>query len=178
MIILLFGVSNVGKTTTGRIIAKKLGYSFYDLDDEIKAYYHVTLDQFMKQYKELEDRDRNRAKLLQQLLKNKDNLVVAVTPITYLKYYHNILHRKNVFSLVLTDTAENIFDRLIFTDENDEVFEDCEVYRNAHRDYYIHDIKEDLRYYGNVYACIQHIVDVNGRTQEEVADSIIREYLS
>ena len=28
----LFGISNVGKTTIAKIIAEKLGYTFYDLD--------------------------------------------------------------------------------------------------------------------------------------------------
>ena len=35
MKILLFGVSNVGKTTAGRILADKLEYDFYDLDARI-----------------------------------------------------------------------------------------------------------------------------------------------
>lgn len=34
MNICLFGVSNVGKSTTGKLLAEKLGYSYYDLDDE------------------------------------------------------------------------------------------------------------------------------------------------
>jgi len=36
MVILLFGISNVGKTVTGEKLAEKLGYSFLDLDEEIK----------------------------------------------------------------------------------------------------------------------------------------------
>lgn len=36
MIIMLFGISNVGKTVTGEMLAKKLNYSFLDLDEEIK----------------------------------------------------------------------------------------------------------------------------------------------
>lgn len=32
MIILLFGVSNVGKTTIGEVLSNKLNYEFYDLD--------------------------------------------------------------------------------------------------------------------------------------------------
>ena len=35
--ILLFGVSNVGKTTTGRLLADQLNAKFYDLDEEIKT---------------------------------------------------------------------------------------------------------------------------------------------
>ena len=36
MTILLFGVSNVGKSTIGELLAHKLNFSFFDLDDEIK----------------------------------------------------------------------------------------------------------------------------------------------
>lgn len=50
MVILLFGLSNVGKTTTGRILAEKLGYTFLDLDAEIKNNYQMTVDEFQKMY--------------------------------------------------------------------------------------------------------------------------------
>ena len=36
MNILLFGVTNVGKTTTGQIMADILEIEFYDVDEEIK----------------------------------------------------------------------------------------------------------------------------------------------
>lgn len=47
MTIYLFGVSNVGKTTTGELLAEKLGYVFYDLDEEVKKYFNVTLEEFV-----------------------------------------------------------------------------------------------------------------------------------
>lgn len=34
MKILLFGVSNVEKTTTGKLLAEWLGFKFYDLDED------------------------------------------------------------------------------------------------------------------------------------------------
>lgn len=45
--ILLFGVSNVGKTTVGKILADKLKYIFWDLDDEVKRFYNTTLEEFV-----------------------------------------------------------------------------------------------------------------------------------
>ena len=36
MNILLFGISNVGKSSTGKVLAQSLGFDFYDLDDEVK----------------------------------------------------------------------------------------------------------------------------------------------
>lgn len=47
MTIYLFGVSNVGKTTTGELLAEKLGFVFYDLDEEVKKYFNVTLEEFV-----------------------------------------------------------------------------------------------------------------------------------
>lgn len=34
MKILLFGVTNVGKSTVGALLAEKMNFSFYDLDEE------------------------------------------------------------------------------------------------------------------------------------------------
>ena len=47
MKILLFGVSCVGKSTVGEILAKKLGYKYFDLDDEVKKYFNTTIDNFV-----------------------------------------------------------------------------------------------------------------------------------
>ena len=59
MTIYLFGVSNVGKTTTGRLLAKVLDYIFYDLDEEVKQYFGVTLEEFVNTGT-LRERDRKR----------------------------------------------------------------------------------------------------------------------
>lgn len=36
MKILLFGITNVGKSTIGKMLSKELNYDFDDIDDEIK----------------------------------------------------------------------------------------------------------------------------------------------
>lgn len=45
--ILLFGVSNVGKSTTGELLANRLGFKFYDLDEEVKTRMGMTLETFV-----------------------------------------------------------------------------------------------------------------------------------
>lgn len=47
MNILLFGVPNVGKTTTGKLLADRLGYDFHDIDEEIKQRYNITIEEFV-----------------------------------------------------------------------------------------------------------------------------------
>ena len=90
MIILLFGVSNVGKTTIGEVLSNKLNYEFYDLDQEIKNYYHDTIEGFIIRYPDLEVRDRKRSELLKRLIKGKENVVIAITPIAYIRYFKDI----------------------------------------------------------------------------------------
>ncbi|MBR1506696.1 MAG: shikimate dehydrogenase, partial [Eubacterium sp.] len=47
MRILLFGVSNVGKSTTGKLLADQLGIAFYDLDDEVRDCLGISLEEFV-----------------------------------------------------------------------------------------------------------------------------------
>lgn len=43
MTILLFGVFNIGVTVTGELLAQKLKYGFFDLNEKIKIY-NTTLE--------------------------------------------------------------------------------------------------------------------------------------
>ena len=40
----IFGISCVGKSTVDKAVVERLGY---DLDDEVKKYYHCTLEEFI-----------------------------------------------------------------------------------------------------------------------------------
>lgn len=67
MKILLFGVSNVGKTTIGKLLAEKIKFSFYDLDEEIKKYYGMTLEEFVHT-ENLRWRDQKRGHIIKKFL--------------------------------------------------------------------------------------------------------------
>lgn len=174
MDILLFGVSNVGKTTVGRILAEKLGIEFYDLDDEIKKYYGITLEEFVNTGT-VKEQDKKRGGMIGKLLQKESDKIVAVCPMSYSIYFKEYINRDNVLAIELRDTPENIFDRLVFSDEDDYVYTDDE-YKEAHKEYYMRDIREDIEWYGESYADIINKYDINNKNPEEVADSIIREY--
>lgn len=174
MTILLFGVSNVGKTVTGELLAQKLKYDFYDLDEEIKKHYNSTLEIFVSTGT-LRERDKKRCRLLRSLVKKAGNKVIAVTPLSYAGSIIPIINSPDVFSIELSDSPENIFERLVFSDENDVIYHDDD-YKNKHKSHYLNEIKEDIHWYGSVYSNIHNKFYMAGRTTQEVVDALIHEY--
>ena len=77
MVIMLFGISNVGKTVTGEKLAEKLKYTFLDLDEEIKKRFQMTLENFMKENPYPHERYKIKGKILKDLLNEyKGNMVI------------------------------------------------------------------------------------------------------
>ena len=176
MKILLFGVSNVGKTTTGKLLAKKLGIPFFDLDEEVKKSLGMSLEEFTHTG-DLRWRDQQRGKIIKRIIKSEENLVAAITPISYSENFKNRIIADDVLLIELYDTVENIFSRLVFSDENDNVYID-DAYKNAHKNYYMEEIQADLDWYGEVNARIgiKNRVFINNDSPEKVVDRIVEEY--
>ncbi len=86
------------------------------------------------------------------------NKVIAITPLSYTYDIFPLLSEPDVLAIELTDSTRNIFDRLVFSDENDVIYTDVD-YKNAHAGYYMSEIKKDLKWYGSVYADLQHHSD-------------------
>lgn len=173
MNILLFGVTNVGKTTTGRLLAEELGYAFFDLDDEVKVHYGITLEKFVNTGT-LDERDRKRGELLGELIHRDGDKVIAVTPMSHPQYFARYLE-EDVLAVELRDTAENIFERLVFSDENDVIYKDDE-YKNAHKKYFISDIMKDIQWYGFCYSGIKNKLYMHNDPPEEVVRRLIKRY--
>ncbi|MDO4556924.1 MAG: shikimate kinase [Lachnospiraceae bacterium] len=174
MTILLFGVSNVGKTETGKLLAKSLNYDFYDLDDEVKKYLNITLEEFVSSGS-LQERDQIRCKLIKKIIARKGNKVIAVTPLSYMQDIQRRLNDPTILTIELLDSPQHIFDRLVFSDENDTIYKN-EDYKNKHKRHYISEIREDLKWYGFVYRDMKYHFDMNGKSPEEVVDGLIDKY--
>jgi shikimate kinase len=171
MTILILGVSNVGKTTTGKILANKLGYTFYDLDDEVKIRCNTTLEDFVH-FGTLYERDQIRCSIINDLASTQENKVVAVTAISYAKEILPLFHQTDIISIELTDSVENIFSRLVFSDENDNIYEDDEYkYKNAR--HFLEDISEDLKWYAPLFSYAKYHFNINNQTPEATAESLI-----
>lgn len=174
MTILLFGVSNVGKTTVGELLAKQLGYVFYDLDEEVKHRQNITLEEFVSKGT-LWERDMIRCGILLSLLKENTDKVIAITPLSYIENIRHFLSTSDILAIELIDSPQNIFDRLVFSDKNDVLYKEDD-YKYEHLEYYISEINKDLDWYGYVYTDIKNKFDIQGRTPAAVVDSLISEF--
>ena len=174
MNLILFGVSNVGKSVTGQLLATKLGFDFYDLDEQVKEFMGISLEQFVHTGS-LFYRDQIRCQLVNSITKTKANKVLAVTPLSHIKDIEHLFSSDDTLAILLQDSAQHIFDRLVFSDENDRIYKDDE-YKNQHRAYYISEIKDDIAWYGRIYSKIKNKFDMDGNPPEVVVEQLIRKY--
>lgn len=158
------------------MLANRIGYRFYDLDEEVKKEYQMTLEEFVKT-KNLRWRDQKRGRIIKKVMTQEENIVFAITPISYPDNFKNIITNTDVLSIELIDTAENIFDRLVFSDENDKLYKDDD-YKELHRDYYLTDIKLDIDWYGKVYSQmgITNKFDIKNESPDQAVERLILEY--
>ena len=174
MTILLFGVSNVGKTTIGEKLARRLGYVFYDLDEEVKKYYDTTLEEFVNMGT-LNERDKKRGLIISKIMESSLDKIIAVSPVYYASNFNQHISGKDVLAIELQDMPENIFQRLVFSDETDEMYKD-EEYKNLHKKYFISEIKKDLTCYKRSFSKVKNKFHINNDSVEMVVERIIKQY--
>lgn len=175
MKILLFGITNVGKSTIGKMLSKELNYDFDDMDDEIKNRYK-TMDIFKEKYPNDYERHMQRGNILQDIVnKYKNNVVIAVSPIFYEQFFEDIINQADVLVIELQDSPESILERLVYADKNDKVHP-LEIETKAEKNYYLKAIKEDIKYYKRVYKKIKNKFDMQGENPEEVTKRLL-EYI-
>lgn len=94
---------------------------------------------------------------------------------TYIDSIQDILKRKNVLAIELRDTPENIFNRLVFSDENDVIYEDRE-YCEKYKDHYLNEIRSDIEWYGHIYENIRYKYFIDGRSPQVVVEDLFKSY--
>jgi len=165
----LFGITCVGKSTIGKLLSDRMGYDYYDMDDEIQEYYNDTLDNIYKDCCFPMSRDEKQAKVFSHILhKCKRDTIIAVSPMYYYKLFRNLLKNYSVICIELKDTPENIAKRVIFTDENDEIIvDDIGEYKENLRD-----VKYFIFRYKNTFAHLEWKFYIGGRSALDCADEL------
>ena len=166
MQLLIWGISNIGKTTIGRELSKRLNCKFYDIDDEIIKIYGG-IDNFQKIFPNNYDRFDEKEELMLNVINNEtEDFIMAVSPIYSVSVVEDIL-MTNTISIEITDTPEAIYDRLIL--EGDDALE----YKEIHKDYYMREIKRDQVASYNEFANIPK-VSINNLNIEEATNTVYK----
>ena len=175
MKILIFGMGNIGKSTVGELLAKKIGYDFIDMDTKIKEKYGTMLG-FQDEYNDQYERDELRAEMISSWIQENENVVIALSPIAYLDAYEDFFEDSDIICFDLTDRAENIFKRLVFTDDNDNLLNIPQSYLNKHKAYYMREIQADFDYFHTLYASKMDSISMDGKSLDEIVEDICKKY--
>lgn len=151
MRILLVGVSCVGKSTIGKLIAEKLGYMFFDFDFEVEERMGEYISAIKnRHFTEHGYREEVKHIIRDILSERKDDIVIAMPPSGLFQSYYAIIKKHpDVLTIVLKDKAKNIVERLTFYDDETKPIFNVVNEDNKHR--YYEDIKEDIEYFGRTY---------------------------
>ena len=78
--------------------------------------------------------------MISSWIKENENVVIALSPIAYLDAYEDFFEDSDIICFDLTDRTENVFKRLEFTDDNDNLLHIPQSYLNKHKAYYMSEI--------------------------------------
>ena len=172
MKIILVGVSCVGKSTIGKLLADKVGYKFFDFDFEIEKYFNNPISILKKNFiTEHSFRQKVSIVLLKILKENDDNFIIAMPPSGLMNYYWNIIKKdERLVTIALRDRATNILKRIEFFDDYSKPIE-MELTQENEK-YYLKEISLDIEYFGRTYkkAKIQKYID--GKSALQVTDDL------
>ena len=136
MRLLLWGISNVGKTTIGKELSKMMNCRFYDIDDVIIDEYG-SIDKFQELFPDDDERFEEKMEMMLNIIDSDTNdFIMAVSPIFSPAVVERILET-NTSSIEIVDTPEAIYDRLIIEGE------DYLEYKEENKEYYMWEIKWD-----------------------------------
>jgi shikimate kinase len=147
--IYIVGISCVGKTTIGKLLADYLDFSFYDLDAEVEAFYQKPIEILQNECLTMNGYRQKASVVLDLLLKKPDNIVISGAPSglrdAYLRVYKK--HKKviDIKSVLIIDTPENILKRLTFYDVDSKLL-DVELDEDLKRKY-LKKINGDWNYF-------------------------------
>ena len=138
--------------------------------------FQMTLEEFVH-IENLRWRDQKRGRIIKKILSKEENMFFVISPISYTDNFGKRITEDNILSIELVDTPANIFDRLVFSDTDDTIYNDDD-YKNQCRDYYMSDIKADLEWYGNVYSKIgvKNRFEINNDSPKTAIKRLIKEY--
>ena len=172
MKIFLSGVSCVGKSTIGKILAEQLGHNFFDLDDEIETFFGTSIEKLQSKFLTQYSFRKQSSKALKNLLSKKQSkrCVIALPPSGLMDPYWRIVEKSKGTIVVLKDSPENILERISFFDIDSRPIQ--KVLTEKEKTHCFSEIKKDIAYFGLKYIRAGISVDLQGLGPIESANKV------
>ena len=120
--IYLLGYMGSGKSTIGRLLSKKINYSFIDLDSFIENRYHVKINDFFAKHGEDEFR-KIESKILKEV-SEFEHIVIALGGGTPCFFDNMDLINATGLSIYLKISEESLLSRLVLAKNNRPLIKD------------------------------------------------------
>lgn len=174
MKIFLVGVSCIGKTTIGKQLADRLGFQFFDFDDEIESFFLMPISKIRSRFLSDYSYRKEVSKALERLIEENGDrdYVVAMPPSGLKDSYWRILKKLESVIIVLKDKPENILGRITFYDDDSNLIE--KKLTAEEKVHYLKEIREDNAYFGESYRRAHHKVNIAGLGIEGSVEKIMK----
>ena len=160
MRVYLTGVSCVGKTAVGRELAALRAWSFFDLDAEVERYFGTSIERLQNKFLTVHSFRNEAAKALSDLLTRPTSKtsVIALPPSGLMGGYWRVVKKSGGKTVALTDTPENILERIRFYDVDSNPID--KALTDEEKRLYLREIKKDISYFGKTYARADYLIDI------------------
>ena len=175
MKVFLAGVSCVGKTAIGAVLAQKLGCPFFDLDVEIEKYFGKPIERLRSETLTPNSFRRQFASVvLTKLLQSEQTsgFVMALLPSGLMDSMWGVLKNVDRVVVALQDSPENILSRITFYGADSKPL--SKTLTDKERRYHLQEIRKDIAYFGRSFRKADITVDIDGLGVERSATKLER----
>jgi shikimate kinase len=112
----LVGVSCVGTTTIGRILADRCGCPFFDLDEEVERHFGLSIERLQARFLTGYSDRKECAAVLERVATANPDCVIALPPSGLRDAFLRVVRRVPGVTVAVRDTPENTLERITFYD--------------------------------------------------------------
>lgn len=170
MRILLVGVGCVGKTVIGAILARRLGWLFFDLDEEIERYFSTPIERLQARFVTGYSYRKECSVVLRRIVVDNPTCIVALSPSGLRDAYLRVVRKVSCLTVAIADRPENILQRVAFYDIDSKLYE--KHLTDEEKQYYLKEIKKDITFFKKSYQRADLHVDIAGLDAEASAKLI------
>ena len=166
----LVGVSCVGTTTIGGILAERRGCSFFDLDHEVERHFGTSIERLQGRFLSSYSYRKECAVVLECIATANPDCVISLPPSGLRDAFLRVLRRVPGVTVAVHDTPENVLERITFYDIDSRPID--KHLTEQERILYLKEIKADISYYKKSYQRADLQVTITGLDPQASAAEI------